>query len=98
MTNEFNGYSSRETFDVSLWLNNDYDVYHTCLAMAEDAKEEDYPVYELAKSLEAYWDGYTSPEGKDKSDFIDRVLPIILDVGSLWRVDWHEIAKEFLDV
>lgn len=97
----YNGYSSRETYDVSLWLNNDEGYYNDIREMAdscvENAGGEGDAIYSLRDAIENYWDDITDPDTYGDADyFIDNILPMVKDVGSLFRVNWDEIAKEFL--
>jgi len=98
MSDEYQGYTSRETFDAFQWLNTDFDRWSACSRLADQVKDDAYPVSELASLIEEFWDEFTTPVGKDPEDFIENTLPVILDVGSLFRVNWYEIAESFLAV
>ena len=86
MTEEYNGWSNRETWATALHLNNDQDSYYHAKSMAEgyaddksgfaDALEE-----YVTELLDADWDG---------------VRYMRLDIGSLWRVNWREVADSLI--
>lgn len=107
----YQGSANKETFDVSLWLNNDQGFYEDVTQLAAEARESateydddgepnsvdaDEALYSLRDAIESYWGDVTDPDGKDSEWFIREILPMITDIGSLFRVDWTEIAKEFL--
>jgi hypothetical protein len=91
MSEEYNGWSNRETWATSLHLNNDQGLYETVRDWAVSNWEEDESeaVTILAESIEDFvtelletdWDG---------------VKFMRYDIGSLWRVNWREIADSFI--
>ncbi len=89
----YEGWTNRETWAVKLhWDNNEGD-YHYFTAQAKTFKEAGETTYAFADFLKAraeeikdmVMEGDARQEAKD---FID-------DVGSLWRVDWVEIAEAY---
>jgi hypothetical protein len=91
MSEEYNGWSNRETWATSLHLNNDQGLYETVRDWAVSNWEEDESeaVTILAESIEDFvtelletdWDGVKSMR---------------YDIGSLWRVNWREISESFI--
>lgn len=85
---DHHGYANRETWATQLWLTNDYDMY---LA----ARERAIPgtVHDAAAALqewleqELWWELAETPDGRN----------VIYDVGSLWRVDWEQVAGALRD-
>ena len=93
MTEKYEGWANRETWCVKLhWDNNEGD-YNYLTNEAKRFKTKGKTDYEFANFLEDYAkqvydsviEGNATPEGK----------LFLEDVGSLWRVDWEEIAQGY---
>ena len=85
---EYNGWSNRETWAAALWINNDQGMYE---AFVEAGKYED-TVLDLSQAIE----GYITDELSFESVSENRILfDMMQDIGSLYRVDWYEIADTF---
>jgi hypothetical protein len=87
----YNGWSNYETWNVSLWLNNDEPMYREVQHMArraEVANTREEAVEELGESLRQYVTDMFSTFGK----FGD------LDTDAeLAAVDWDEVAAAELE-
>jgi len=87
------GWANRETWAVKLhWDNNEGD-YHYFTDQAKEYKNAGKSSYEFADFLKDKAD-----EIKDmviNGDANEEAKSFIDDVGSLWRVDWVEIAEEY---
>lgn len=91
MTEEYNGWTNRETWATALHINNDEGLYKTVQdwAVSNLEEQESEAVTVLAESIEDFvtelldsdWDGVKSMR---------------YDIGSLWRVNWREIANSFI--
>jgi hypothetical protein len=93
MCEGYNGWTNRETWATALHLNNDEGLYKTVQDWAvsnwEEQEDEAEAVTVLAESIEDFvtelvetdWDG---------------VKFMRYDIGSLWRVNWREIAQSFI--
>ena len=100
MCEEFNGWSNRETWAMALWIDNDYSLYTTATEYARgeieghDQGEEINPYY-LGESLKNYIeeDLLTFDNVSSNKD----LWLMLTDVGSLYRVNWREIAGHYLD-
>ncbi len=91
-TDEYNGWTNRETWAVHLWLSNDEgmeQMARTTIASGDarglkihgdDALQEDTEL--LLDPAYHQW-----PEQNAMRE----------DVGSLWRVNWREVADAFRD-
>jgi hypothetical protein len=95
----YNGWSNRETWATALHINNDQGLYETARdytitavehhPATEDGSGQSEAIYCLADTLENFvtelldtdWDGVKSMR---------------YDIGSLYRVDWQEIADSFI--
>lgn len=85
---KYNGWSNRETWALYLQLSNDYDLYHSIKKLSETAKSF-YDFSDLLKDhvMEFETEALHKPTVK--------LLSLLFDVGSLWRVDFDEVAKAF---
>lgn len=91
MCEQYNGWTNRETWATALHLNNDRGLYETVQNWASNNWEDDKDeaVNTVAESIEDFvaelletdWDGVKSMR---------------YDIGSLWRVNWREIAQSFI--
>lgn len=91
MCEQYNGWTNRETWATALYLNNDQSLYETVQNWASNNWEDDKneAVNTVAESIEDFvtelletdWDGVKSMR---------------YDIGSLWRVNWREIAQSFI--
>lgn len=92
-TDGYNGWTNRETWLVSLWLDNDEFNYTEVRQLAKDAQELPYPAVRLALTLEAYVDDLpeVSAVTEGPASFVVDML-----TTSLGQVDWHEIAESIL--
>lgn len=86
MNEEYNGWTNRETWATALHLNNDQDTYEHAKSMADEYTDDKSGLADalekyVTELLDADWDG---------------VKPMRYDIGSLWRVNWMEIADSFI--
>lgn len=103
MCEKYNGWSNRETWALALWLNNDEGL----TAMTEDmisdaigAANEGGEVYQVAQALQEMAEGLFTASGYEEihGDEIPRALiDIAEDIGSLYRVDYAEIARGYVE-
>ena len=92
MTDEYNGWSNRETWAVSLWLNNDYGLHQMKNEVVGKYSEDDRHrlADELKEFTESLFDGETfGPMNDELKNMRD-------DISSMWRVNWDEIAESEL--
>jgi len=98
---EYNGWSNRETWAVNLHLSNNEGDYSYMLELANDAldmyEETEAQVGHLAYAIETHCDdivySVTHPEDGAATD---EARMFVADVGSLWRVDFYDIAERWL--
>jgi hypothetical protein len=103
MTNDkkYNGWSNYETWNVALWIDNDWGMYTHRQEMAQDAWDAaetspngiqlrlDTAQARLAVALKD-WVEEMNPIASENSLFTDLLN------AALGEVDWHEIAENFL--
>ncbi len=107
MTERFNGYENKETWAVHLHLSNDKSSYEYVMEAMRGIAHDVHQGPELAngdkkllirhqfedwlrETMEALWETPVESLSADS-------WRMILDVGSLWRVNWREVAEGFLE-
>lgn len=97
MTDKYNGWTNRETWALKLHLDNDQGLYiETRTIVSANAPD----LGNVAMALRELAEGYLTVDGWIEQAGGDR-LPASLsriaeDIGSLYRVDWDEIAQAYL--
>lgn len=81
---EYNGWCNRETWACNLWLSNDQGMYN---AVRERIAESD----DAAAAVQEFTEEILGDGSLDQ----DTERAMARDIGSLWRVDWREIASAF---
>lgn len=93
MCEEYNGWTNRETWATALHINNDEGLYGTvqdwAVSNIEEQESESEAVTVLAESIEDFVTELV------ESDW-DGVKYMRYDIGSLWRVNWREVAQSFI--
>jgi len=96
MARKYQGWTNRETWAVKLHWDNNHGDYDFFTGEAKRFKKAGKKVYEFAdflkqKAEEVYYtvlnEGNATKEG----------YLFVSDVGSLWRVNWDEIAKAYFE-
>lgn len=95
---EYNGWPNRETWATALHIDNDQGLYTESRTLVRRMRySADYAV---SDSLKDWFEEQTSPDSElwegSGDTWVERVWPMYSDIGSLWRVDWEEIARNFL--
>jgi hypothetical protein len=96
---EYQGWSNRETWATALHLGNDQGVYE---AVRELTREE-IEGHDISEEINAYYLGERISEwvqdsvlGYDNVSTNPHAYSMLLDIGSLYRVNWREIAESYL--
>ena len=95
---DYNGWTNRETWAVMLHLDNHRGLYHEYHELFKDCLEKyeaKQLVYKFSDSLRDWVQDMLSPRYWRIE--LDGQMPewaesMMTDVGSLWRVNWDEIA------
>ena len=99
MCDQYNGWSNRETWATALHINNDQYLYET----ANDYTRQEVEGHDEGEEINAYYLGQTLRNWIE-DDLLTLVhnsgnqglFSMLTDIGSLYRVDWTEIADSFL--
>ena len=93
---EYNGWSNRETWATKLWIDNDQGLYYYAKDMAGGYGSEDKRG--LADALEEWITELLDMEQVFNASPAQRKELIMMasDIGSLYRVNWYEIAESLL--
>ena len=86
---KYNGWTNRETWAVKLYIDNDqglYSYYVNMLNRSKDARS-------FAQELEDWFFNLIQDMLED-GNLSNEARGMILDIGSLWRVNWLEIAQQ----
>jgi hypothetical protein len=89
MSEEFNGWTNRETWAVALYFDNVGDLYEFKKKTLKDLShlEGQDRLYIISRLLQEQIEKVTSkPQGLKNYE-------MARDIGSLWRVNWREIAQ-----
>ena len=96
MEENYNGWENRETWAVKLhWDNNSRDQEYFS-GLASEFKKSDKSVHEFSEELfniaeEIFDSVIMQAQGTREAKLF------VADVGSLWRVNWREIAQAYYD-
>ena len=105
-TEEYNGWTNRETWATASHIDNDEGFYNYRLELRAEvlrdskATGNDHPEYALGNQLQEWIEGLAeevySPAAGVLSPPSQNLLGMFHDIGSIWRVNWYEIAANFL--
>jgi hypothetical protein len=83
----YNGWSNRETWVMNLWIQNDPGLY----SIYVDILNRHDNVHELADDLKECFQTWVYDLLND-GNLSEEARGMVLDIGSMWRVNWLEIA------
>lgn len=83
MTQTYNGWTNRETWNTSLWIGNVEPLYKLILGIISDSKNEGDFTDRLEQFLWIIWDGKT-PDG-------DSLKPVnFVEIANHWWEDFND--------
>lgn len=107
MCDEYNGWTNRETWALALNIDSDQGLQESASELIGQAflenidteKENGWEigVYEAESALSDWVDDIFSPEYWGQETLSAGLLSILKDVGSLYRVNFREIAESWLE-
>lgn len=99
MCEEHNGWVNRETWAMALHLSNDEWFYETINLLIESL-DNPTPVgagEAIRQWVEEFQDRLFFPEPGDNPTPRKEWFNLFHDVGSVYRVDWTDVAKSFME-
>lgn len=104
MSEEYNGWTNRETWATMLHVSNDQVLRERAEELALDGAtfrtDRDGAVGRLADVLRYWVESLVNP-AEYRAEFgteqPEGLQLMAADIGSLWRVDWRECAEALLD-
>ena len=90
-TEEYNGWTNHETWAADLWLSNDEGLYNEVREIVKNSKDE----WDAEKSIKEYVEELR--EMVDSGEAGEELKLMFNDIGSLWRVNWGEIAEAWIE-
>lgn len=92
---EYNGWSNRETWATNLWLTNEYGITKDLeIYFQELHSEGEETTAEIKRKFAEYIENYTT-ELLAFENLNSTTYSMLTDIGSLYRVNWREIAEDF---
>jgi hypothetical protein len=94
MCEKYNGWTNRETWATALWLDNEQGTQELMQEMAEQHDSQ----AGLAESIEGFVTELLDMEEVLSAPPAQRkeLISMSSDIGSLYRVNWYEIAEHYL--
>jgi hypothetical protein len=107
MCEQYNGWTNRETWGLALHIDNDQGLQESASELIAEAflenidteKEDGWQdgLYEAEKALTDWVDDIFSPEYWGVDTLPAGLLLMLKDVGSVYRVNFREIAESWLE-
>jgi hypothetical protein len=95
MCEKYNGWINRETWATALWLDNEQSTQEVMQLMAEEYGKETNllpdMIEDFVTELLDMESVLSAPPAQRKE-----LISMSKDIGSLYRVDWKEIAEHYL--
>lgn len=98
MEMEYNGWSNRETWATNLWIENEYALAKDFEIFWSELHQEDDEMLETTPEMVSKFADYIKTTIEELLSFENMnraTYSMLTDIGSLYRVDWWEIAKAY---
>jgi hypothetical protein len=100
MEEQYNGWTNRETWAAALWIGNDLELDEPFRRAAQSEvvtqiRLEDYIKETLEANLFDWENNPNIPEEFLTSGELQKIRNAIRDIGSLWRINYREIAGHY---
>jgi hypothetical protein len=97
MCEEYNGWTNRETWATNLWIDNDYGMVKDLeIYFHELHNEGESTTADIMRNFTDYIESYVSQllefENLNATTYL-----MLTDIGSLYRVNWREIAQTYAE-
>jgi len=94
MCEKYNGWTNRETWATVLWLDNEQGTQE----LMQDMAQQHDSALGLADSVEEFVTELLDMESVFSAPPAQRkeLISMSSDIGSLYRVNWYEIAEHYL--
>lgn len=86
----YNGWTNRETWAVHLYITNDEGLYGY---MREEVRAEN----DAAGAIRDWFEAQAEILADDPKSLSRDLRMMLTDIGSLWRVNWQEVAEALAD-
>jgi len=99
MCDNFQGWTNRETWAASLWIENEQGLSQIVgdYALQEIKEEgENANAYNLGEVIRDFIENQVLTYSEVRGD--EQVYNMLTDIGSLYRVNWRELAVYYIDV
>lgn len=90
-TEEYNGWTNRETWLLMLWINNDEDWYNEAQLKAAEIIESE-PDAEQVPYMATWLELWTD----EQITFPDPINGLVSDLLGTWRINYEEVASAIL--
>jgi hypothetical protein len=91
----YNGWVNRETWALYLWITNDEPLYHS-VRRSVNFWAQWRDIHGAARAVEKFIEQYLTPSCHGLGLSLER-QNMAADIGSLWRIDYREIAEHLID-
>jgi hypothetical protein len=97
MCEEYSGWSNRETWATNLWLGNDYGMTKDLEIYFQELHDDgEATTADIMRVFTDYLEIYVN-NLLDFHNLSETTYSMLTDIGSLYRVNWREIAQTYAE-